>query len=403
MTNGNLGPVQPDLDNDTVKRQFVAWKYNTQFPFISLELQSITPVTALDLYVLNYSEENISLPMFELFHTPSPTTVNSTIRGEIIPFQILNNDQLSGADSNFIKITLRPLSSFANQGVLLTWTFTGLYNVDWFILSEIRMCKDTQPPLVFTPVNQFQFQIPSENQTIIQPSADILASGSLVLTCTLSLQGSFIWRWRKGTVIIQNSTKTSVLSADGTRTSILTINQLNFNDANLYMCETSYSGQNDYGSREYNVQFPSKSLNVSDIIIIYPFVAIVDVAPSTMGFLGDGSVMLTCEVYGYTELEVSNLITWTSDNGANFSDPSKYTITVTDGSRELIYPDGSTEQSIVSKLAIFQLSLEDEGNYTCNIGNIQSTTQLLIMGGTSPITTPIPIVTTTNSTRNQGI
>ena len=40
-------------------------------------------------------------------------------------------------------------------------------------------------------------------------------------------------------------------------------------------------------------------------------------------------MMLTCEVYGYTE--VSNLITWTSDNGINFSDPSKYTITVTDG------------------------------------------------------------------------
>ena len=246
---------------------------------IPLELISLTPVTALDLYVLNYPEENISLPMFELFQTPSPTVVNSTIRGEIIPFQILNNDQLSGADSNFIKITLRPLSSFANRGVLLTWTFTELYNVDWFILSEIRLCSDTQPPLVFTPANQFQFQIPSENQTIIQPSADILASGSLVLTCTLSLQGSFIWRWRKGTVIIQNSTKISVLSANGTRTSILTINQLNFNDADLYMCETSYSGQSDYGSREYNVQFPSKSLNVS---IIYPFAAIVDVAPSTI-------------------------------------------------------------------------------------------------------------------------
>ena len=101
-------------------------------------------------------------------------------------------------------------------------------------------------------------------------------------------------------------------------------------------------------------------------------------------------------MYGYAT--TSDPITWSNTNGADFTDTTKYSIDVGEGSNSLIYSNGDTEESIVSMLTIYDLEEEDEGNYTCTVGERQSTTQLTVYVGTSPpITEPPSSITTSDS------
>ena len=112
-------------------------------------------------------------------------------------------------------------------------------------------------------------------------------------------------------------------------------------------------------------------------------------APTSEGFLGEGSAQLHCEMSGYASF--SSLPTWTDGSGMAITDTTKYSITLGSGSNSLIYSNGSTGPSIVSTLTIGQLSIGDEGSYSCSVETLSAvttvrTTQLVIMDGTVPST-----------------
>ena len=118
----------------------------------------------------------------------------------------------------------------------------------------------------------------------------------------------------------------------------------------------------------------------------------VAVVPTSEGFLGEGSAQLHCEMSGYASF--SSLPTWTDGSGIVITDTTKYSITLGSGSNSLIYSNGSTGPSIVSTLTIGQLSIGDEGSYSCSVETLSAvttvrSTQLVIMDGT-PVTPNVP-------------
>ena len=262
LNDNMLGPEEPDINNSTHRRQFVAWRSDTINPYLNFELISTENIllSAIDLYILNYPGQNISLPKLSLYHTSMSSTINPTGWGVTeIPFHILGNDQLSQNDSTRRKLTLCPQTPFSVipriEGILLRWDFTGVSNVDYFLLSEVKFCTDSQPN--FEP-GVVMFQTPAVDQ-IVQPSAEVFASQTLTLTCTVLLQGSYEWRWKQGSVILNNTgAQYEILSADGTRTSKLVLKQLNFLDADIYTCEATYSFPVSFRSRIFDLQFPGK-------------------------------------------------------------------------------------------------------------------------------------------------
>ena len=116
------------------------------------------------------------------------------------------------------------------------------------------------------------------------------------------------------------------------------------------------------------------------------------VVPTSEGFLGEGSVQLHCEISGYASF--SSLPTWTDGSGMPITDTPKYSIALGSGSNSLISSTGSTGPIIVSTLTIGQLSVGDEGSYSCRVETLSAvttvrSTQLVIMDGT-PVTPPVP-------------
>lgn len=240
---------------------------------MSFEVSNLALISAVDIYVLNYPEELFGVPNFQLYQTSQATILdpdildpdkdpdkdpdNARILIEVLEFDILNNDQLSMLDRTFRRVTLQLRDSIpsAGAGILLTWTFTDLYKVDFLGVSEIRFSDDISNFALGT----IEFQTPANMETVeVVPSTQMLQSGSLMLTCTVASQGSFTWRWRKTGVELQSDDIISILSSDGTRTSILTINDL-FNAFGFYVC-TAGSDFPGAGSktRSYSLQFPSK-------------------------------------------------------------------------------------------------------------------------------------------------
>ena len=256
LLDGVLGPQRPNLNNDEDKKKFIAWN-SSGGPYISFEMQDPSiQITAIDLYILNYPGQNISMPNMQLYRTSNPTTTDPNIPfTEFIDFYLLDNDELSKNDTTRKKVILRPRTPFSSGSILLRWTFRGLYKVHWFLLSEIRFCKDSQSDFIPGVV---LFRTPPLKIKTLHPSAEDLARGSLALICTVPLQGSFNWRWRKGQVTLRDSNKFSILGADGTRTSRLIIHQLDYMDAENYSCDATYSILVSYRTRKYDVQFPSK-------------------------------------------------------------------------------------------------------------------------------------------------
>lgn len=107
---------------------------------------------------------------------------------------------------------------------------------------------------------------------------------------------------------------------------------------------------------------------------------------SITGYIGEGSVTLSCEVHGYVTNPVSMI--WTKEGSSGeLTNSSKYSITFGVGMNELVFLDGDTTLSTVSFLTIMLLSVDDRGNYTCTVDGQQFTTEFFTMDGTAAPTT----------------
>ena len=126
--------------------------------------------------------------------------------------------------------------------------FTAFRDFDWVFLSEIRFCTQPKPP--------FQLKVITSSSIIVQPSADDLRRGSTELVCTVSSEGSYTWQWERGNaIIIENKGDYTITIGDGSRTTKLTINNLDFSDADNYECITTTHDVDLMNSTVYLVEF----------------------------------------------------------------------------------------------------------------------------------------------------
>ena len=259
LTDGMVGPEQPDLfmDNPIDRLKYVVWTKENEQPYLSIEpTNNSATISTIDLYMYNYPAMGFGLPNLELYGTSSVTVLNNPPPESALEFDLINNDKLSQDDINRLRrVTLRLRMLTTVKALLLRWNFAGLLNFKFFGLSEFVLCEEDSLP-EYDNTQSIPFLAPKMNFTVTLPKID----KSLILNCTVSIQGSFEWQWKNGSINIVQSSTTSLFTADGTRTSILRINEPKFTDVGTYMCEARFSGMNETYSRLFDIQLPSKLL-----------------------------------------------------------------------------------------------------------------------------------------------
>ena len=249
-------PIQPDLDdesdtNDIAK--FLVWPSNTDRPYMTFTFGGERSLTALTIEFLNYPAQGFSLPNLQLYTTTSLfITDPSSPNVQPIEFDLRNNSVLSQADHQVTNISL--IFSSTSTRFLLRWDYTGVYNINFLMVSEIDFCDGTQPP----GGTQFTFQDPQLDNSVIIPTVEELTLAKITtINCTISSSGLFEWQWRQNQSMISNNGKFSIFTADGTRTSILQLTGLNVSDAEEYTCEVRRrNGGRQYIPRTQTLSFP---------------------------------------------------------------------------------------------------------------------------------------------------
>ena len=165
----------------------------------------MVPVTTINIELLNYPNQGFSLPNLELYSVPSLVTVDPNSQfAQRIEFELQNNNVLSQDDYQVTNVSLI-FSSSTSQYFLLHWNYTGVYNLDFFMVSEVDFCSDTQPP----GETQITFQDPHSDNSVIVPTVEELTIARYsTLNCTVSSSGLFEWQWRQsenGSMLSKNS------------------------------------------------------------------------------------------------------------------------------------------------------------------------------------------------------
>ena len=260
LTDNSTGPQQPDIFNVNVIEQFVAWSNSNQASYLALVPQpSPASVSTIEIYTLNSPRNGISVPNFELYGLESTVSATPTSTDPKLDVDIINNNELTLEDNNVRRTTLRIRSPESHNAYLLRWSFDKLLNVSWFMISEVLLCND---PLPIYGTSTITFKSPISDKTIITPQSELLNNGSIMLTCTVSNEGQFMWRWIHGVtrIILESELGTSIFSADGTRTSVL-LKPVSTSDISfLYTCDASFTIPISFSARSFEIAFPSMLL-----------------------------------------------------------------------------------------------------------------------------------------------
>ena len=139
-------PPQPSLENSgggsTDIGKFLVWPSSTDRPYMNFALNSVQSVTAINIEFLNYPAQNFSLPDLELYEVANTITVDPN-NALFIEFDFVNNNDLSQGDYLVTNVSL--IFSSTSRYFLLRWNYTGVYNLDYFMVSEVDFCSDNQP------------------------------------------------------------------------------------------------------------------------------------------------------------------------------------------------------------------------------------------------------------------
>ena len=209
--------------------------------------------TSVELSFLSYPTQRIGLPNIQLFGTANQVFFEDLSGGT--PINYTFSDVFTPQENTVNNVTLPFLSNPGSlNAVRLQMSFTGVDNIDWFFLSEIRVCTGTTPP---PPLPAIQFQSPSDGERVVLDTSSDTPT-SVVLNCTVSVAGVFEWRWRKENQILQNGGRFQITTALGTRTSKLTISQPNNTDVGNYTCEVRHRSQSGYQSRRVELVLPGE-------------------------------------------------------------------------------------------------------------------------------------------------
>jgi len=156
--------------------------------------------------------------------------------GTSISYVLNNSDMLSSTDNVRRTVTLdilgnQNLGSYSRLRV--SFSYTGMNNIEWLFLSEINLCTGT-PTATDIITTQARVELSSNDP-----------SDSVQLRCLVSTPVSFQWQWirrRDANVLsggrFQNST------TDGTRTGILEITELHSTDEGMFSCQVIRQGFN---------------------------------------------------------------------------------------------------------------------------------------------------------------
>ena len=249
----NTGPTTLNLNSTTDVRMFLTWERQTRMDFlIAFSTNTAMTFSSVELYFLSYPAQYIGLPNIQLYGTANVFPSNLSGGTPIdYTFSDVVNPQENTVNNVMLPFLLNPGPLNA---VRLQMSFTGVDNIDWFFLSEIKVCTGTTPPPSLPAI---QFQSPSDGERVVLDTSSGTPT-SVVLNCTVSVAGVFEWRWRKDNQILQNGGRFQITTALGTRTSKLTISQLRSTDAGNYTCEVRHQSQSSYRSRTVELVLPGE-------------------------------------------------------------------------------------------------------------------------------------------------
>ena len=248
----NPGPTAPNLNSTNDVQMFLTWWRQNRTDFlIAFITRTMMPFTSVELSFLSYPIQRIGLPNIQLFG--SANQFETDLSGGK-PINYTFSDVFTPQENTVNNVTLFLSNPGSIKALQLHMSFTGVDNIDWFFLSEIRVCTGTTPP---PPLPAIQFQSPSDGERVgLDTSSGTLTS--VVLNCTVSVAGVFEWRWRKENQILQNGGRFQITTELGTRTSKLTISQLRSTDVGNYTCEVRHRSQSGYQSRTVELVLPGE-------------------------------------------------------------------------------------------------------------------------------------------------
>ncbi len=254
LGDGAIIPSPPDLNSSSYIRHFIAWNRDSLNSFLDFDLTTATAaITAIELSFLNSPVNGISLPEPRLSVVEYKRGLS--VRNETsISTWIFDNQDLAQTDNQIRTISIQPFPLLSAANLRIRFIFTVFHNFDWVFLSKIRFCTQPLPPL--QQLKTIILQTPSS--IVIQPSADDLRRGSTELVCTISSEGSYVWQWRRdnATIMMENNGDYRITIGDGSRITKLTINNLDFSDADNYECITTTHDVDLMNSTVYLVEFP---------------------------------------------------------------------------------------------------------------------------------------------------
>lgn len=250
----------PNLNSNAYLKRFLAWDRGSTAPFLDFDLTGFTAsLTAIQITFLNSPSNRISLPDMQLF---SVVYGSSSLTDSLtaLPSLLLDNQDLTANDHQIRTITITPVQSVAPSHIRISFIFTELHSFDWLLVSEVMFC-DSPQSLQETSVTFVHPQ-----SLIVQPSGMELMSGTTQLTCTLSSQGRFSWHWEldNATLRVNDDESHSVSVGDGTRTTVLTLSDLNFASVGAYSCvamATDSASTQIVGTLTQEINFPGMSFH----------------------------------------------------------------------------------------------------------------------------------------------
>ena len=253
IIDGNTGPTAPNLNHASDVRMFLTWHRQTRTDFlIAFITNTVMTFSSVELSFLSYPTQRIGLPNIQLYGTAN-VFPNDLSGGT--PINYTFSDVVNPQENTVNNATLFFSSPGPLNAVRLQMSFTGVDNIDWFFLSEIRVCTGTTLPAI-------QFQSPSDGERVVLDTSSGTPT-SVVLNCTVSVAGVFEWRWRKDNQILQNDGRFQITTALGTRTSKLAISQLMSTDAGNYTCEVRHRSQSGYQSRTMELVLPGEDFTIA--------------------------------------------------------------------------------------------------------------------------------------------
>ena len=176
-------PPQPNLVNsgggNTDIGKFLVRPSSTNRPYMTFAFGSVQSVTAITIEFLNYPAQGFSLPNLELYEVATAFTVDPS-NALPIEFDLQNNNVLSQGDYQVTSVSL--IFSSTSRYFLLRWNYTGVYNLDFFMVSEVDFCSDNQP----TAETQITFQDPQSDNSVIRMTIEELTiTRTITLRCTV--------------------------------------------------------------------------------------------------------------------------------------------------------------------------------------------------------------------------